>query len=514
MSFRIRPVGTRAALVEVGTTADVHRLLRALEAHPVEGIEEVVAGARSVLVICPGGADPAAVAALVAGRWPPPSSGADVGDNRHFRVPVVYDGPDLEGVAAAAGLSVDEVVGRHAAGRYTVDFLGFSPGFAYLSGADPALAVPRLPSPRPSVPAGSVALAAGMTAVYPQATPGGWRIIGRTDAVMFDPSRRPPALLAPGDRVTFQPVDRLDGPAPKIAARPIGVPRPGSQVAVVWTGGQVTVQDGGRIGWAGMGVSRAGFADRRSAEAANALVGNDPYAALLEVTFGGCRLQMLADRAVAVTGADCDVSVDGIPARRDTALPLPGGAELAVGPSRRGLRVYIAFAGGVEVEPVLGSRATDTLSGLGPAPVTAGDLLPLGPPPRGAVPAGVVGGTRLPAADSGPVVLRIRLGPRDDWLAPAGRTRLLAQPYTITPRSDRTGVRLEGPPVELVAGGDLLSEGMVAGAVQIPSGGQPIVFLRNHPPTGGYPVVAVVDDGGVDLLAQCRPGDTVRFVVA
>jgi inhibitor of KinA len=124
---------------------------------------------------------------------------------REHEIRVTYDGADLAQVSATTGLSVDEVIARHSGRRYTVDLLGFVPGFAYLSELDPALQLPRRPQPRPRVPAGSVAIAGAQTAVYPLDTPGGWHIIGRTNEVMFDPSRDPPALLRAGDMVRFVP---------------------------------------------------------------------------------------------------------------------------------------------------------------------------------------------------------------------------------------------------------------------------------------------------------------------
>ena len=129
------------------------------------------------------------------------------GEKREHVIPVRYDGIDLESVASTTGLSTDQVIARHAAATYTVDLLGFVPGFAYLSELDPSLQIPRRPQPRPRVAAGSVAIAAAQTAVYPLDTPGGWHVIGSTTTVMFDPSRDPPALLAPGDSVRFEPVE-------------------------------------------------------------------------------------------------------------------------------------------------------------------------------------------------------------------------------------------------------------------------------------------------------------------
>ena len=196
--MRLRPVGPLGVLAEVEDLATVHRLAAAARLLP--GVVDVVPGYRTVLVTT--GSPAALVAArqaLPTLRLPP----ADTVAGRLVEVPVVYDGVDLGEVARLTRLSEEEVVRRHTAVDYVVAFLGFTPGFPYLVGLDPALHVPRRSTPRTSVPAGSVGLAGPQTGVYPQATPGGWQLIGRTTVSLFDISREPPALLAAGDRLRF-----------------------------------------------------------------------------------------------------------------------------------------------------------------------------------------------------------------------------------------------------------------------------------------------------------------------
>lgn len=501
----MRPVGERAVLVEFESMAAVHRLWAELRARPVPGVEDVVAGARTVLLVM---AEGAGDALEVARRLPEPAS-VPRPPARRVTIPVVYDGPDLEAVGAASDLSAAEVARRHAAATYTVGFLGFSPGFAYLYGGDPRLAVSRRPVPRASVPAGSVALAGGLTAVYPQATPGGWHLLGRTETVMFDPARPDPARLGPGDTVRFEPVDGINGPQVPTLRSSLRSPPPGTAaVQIIEAGPLLTIQDGGRRGWGHVGVPVAGAADRGSARWANRLVGNGPDAAGLEALAGRCRLRLTAARTLAVTGARTDLTVDGLPARQDAPLALPAGAEVGIGSCRDGIRVYVALAGGLEVEEVLGSRSTDTLSGLGPPPLSGGDVVGLGRPDADTSPDYF---PAPPVRTSGLIEVSARLGPREDWLSATGRAQLEAGEFVVAPSSDRTGLRLTGPVVDMVDRGDLPSEGVVAGAVQVPPGGEPIVLMRNHPATGGYPVVAVVDDEGVDALAQAAPGRPVRF---
>lgn len=513
----LRLMGERAVLIELGSLAEVHRLWNVLAGEAIPHLEDVVAGARTLLLrFASGPIDFAQLGELLATR-----AGGQPGGRRLVTIPVTYGGPDLAAVAVECGMTAHELVERHASALYTVGFLGFSPGFAYLMGGPPGLAVRRLETPRTKVPAGSVALAEDMTAVYPQATPGGWRIIGHTPTVMFDPDRSPPALLKPGDNVRFEPSAHLR-PAPPVSLRRelIRAPADRPAIDILDTGPLLTVQDGGRRGWAHVGVPVGGAADSAAAGMANALVGNPAEAALLEATAGSCRIRMRADTLVAITGAEAGVTVDGLPARRGVALPLRAGAELVVGRPSRGLRVYVAVAGGLEAPVVLGSRSTDTLSGLGPAPLRAGDRLALGPHHQRRAPHEMSPGSRLglPAASaghrsSGRIVLEACWGPRHDWLTELGRRAMTAADWTVSAATDRTGVRLDGPVLPMARLGAIPSEGMVAGAVQLPPGGRPIVLMRNHPPTGGYPVVAVVKEDGVDALAQAVPGTVVSFAI-
>jgi biotin-dependent carboxylase-like uncharacterized protein len=278
-------------------------------------------------------------------------------------------------------------------------------------------------------------------------------------------------------------------------------------IEVVRAGPLTTVQDLGRPGWAHVGVPRSGALDRAALSLANRLVGNPDGAAGLETTLTGCVVRARSSTAVAVTGALAAVRVAGRTVEQAGAVPVAPGDVVEVGSARIGVRSYLAFAGGVTVEPVLGSRSTDTLSGLGPAPLRDGDVLPLGEPPA---PPSTVDVT-APALAAQELRLGVRLGPRDDLFTGDALARLLAEAYTVTPVSNRVGARLAGPTLPRADTAELPPEGIVLGAVQVPSNGQPLVFLADHPTTGGYPVVAVVDAAGVTALAQARPGATVTF---
>ncbi|WP_200300582.1 biotin-dependent carboxyltransferase family protein [Streptomyces adelaidensis] len=279
-------------------------------------------------------------------------------------------------------------------------------------------------------------------------------------------------------------------------------------LAVVRAGALTTVQDRGRPGHAHLGVPRSGALDAPAAALVNRLVGNPPDAAVLETTLNGCSVRPRSTVTMAVGGAPCPVTVDGRPVAWGAAVRVPGGALLDIGAARAGVRGYLAVAGGVAVEPVLGSRSTDLLSGLGPPPLTDGTVLPLGRPPGFHARVDVVPHPAPPLE----LVLRITLGPRHDWFTDAALRTFTTRPYAVSSASNRIGLRTEGPALERSRAGELPSEGMVLGAVQVPPDGRPVVFLADHPTTGGYPVVAVVHPADLPGAAQAAPGTPVRFV--
>ena len=273
-------------------------------------------------------------------------------------------------------------------------------------------------------------------------------------------------------------------------------------VEVLQPGPLTTVQDEGRVGQGTIGVGRSGACDRTSYRLANRLLGNPVGAAALEVTFGGLAVRAEADLTLVTTGARCPGAPHNAPAvvRR--------GETVRLGPPPSGLRTYVAVRGGFDVPAVLGSRSTDVLSGLGPPVVAAGDRLPVG---TSEVAAPGVDVAPVPDPQGGQVVVRVGPGPRRDWFGDAAWELLVSQEYRVSQDSNRVGIRLEGEPLEREGTGELPSEGMVRGALQIPPSGTPVLFLADHPVTGGYPVVGYVVDEDVDRCAQLRPGQTVRL---
>lgn len=282
-----------------------------------------------------------------------------------------------------------------------------------------------------------------------------------------------------------------------------------TSLVVEVVGPLATIQDLGRPGHAALGVTTSGAADRRALRLANRLVGNDEGAAAVEILLGGLVLRAGGPVTVSVAGAPTPLSVNGAAAPLCAPFDLGAGDRLAVGMPSSGLRTYLALGGGLVVERLFGSASSDPTTGLGPPPLEVGTRLEVGPAPR-TVPVGVDAlGPEGPRVSA--LVLRAVAGPRDDWFTPGAMATLTGSAWTVTADSDRVGVRLAGPSLDRRRPGELPSEGVVRGGVQVPASGQPLVFSADHPTTGGYPVIAVVLDEDTDALAQSRPGERVRF---
>ncbi len=520
MTGRVTRFGDRALLVETIDVAAAHALAAvvgdAVAVGAVPGaVEEVVVGFASVLVVLdtdPDRADGATVAGWLddaVGSWTgAAATGTSAGRSRSHVLPVVFDGADLAEVASAIGITVDRVVELVVTADLEVAFVGFAPGFPYLTGLPAELAaLPRRPTPRTSVPPGSVAVAAGFASVYPRATPGGWHLLGRTVEVLFDPDVAPHSRVAPGDRVRFV-------VSPPTAAPPVAETRralldagDGPCLEVLEPGLATTIQDAGRRGVAHLGVPAAGAADARAASLLHVLLGDDPSTtAALECTATGPTIRVVGDGHLAVVGAGAGavaVTIDGRPVPDGAVLPVADGQVVHVGRIAAGLRAYLGVAGGLATPAVLGSRSSDMLSGLGVGVLRTGDRLARGAPRRVR---GHLDLRRAPAV--GPVVLRVVPGPHGSVEG------LEATTWVVGTDVDRIGVRLvpgDGPGV--APGPARASTPMVTGAVQVPPDGRPIVLLPDHATVGGYPVVACVATVDLPLLGQLTPGDDVTFVV-
>ncbi|PJK18330.1 5-oxoprolinase/urea amidolyase family protein [Mycolicibacterium goodii] len=282
----------------------------------------------------------------------------------------------------------------------------------------------------------------------------------------------------------------------------------GTTLEVLRTGPLALVEDLGRPGLAHMGVTRSGAADRRSHTLANRLVANPGESATIEVTFGGFSARVRGgDVAIAVTGADTDPAVNGVPFGINSIHHVHDGQVISLGAPHAGLRSYLAVRGGFDVTPVLGSRSYDVMSAIGPSPLRPGDVLPVGEHTN-----------EFPEIDQAPVAaiaddvveLQVVPGPRDDWFVDPDI--LVRTNWLVTNRSDRVGMRLVGMPLDYRdPDRQLPSEGATRGAIQVPPNGFPVILGPDHPVTGGYPVIGVVTEEHIDKLGQVRPGQTVRL---
>jgi KipI family sensor histidine kinase inhibitor len=490
--------------------AAVRGLAAALREALLPGVTDVVSSPGRVTVVY----DPlqiadhatlrASMAALVA-----KASAAATGEPEHHEILVCYGGdlgPDLEEVCAAHTIAAERFVAVHTGADYTVEAIGFLPGFGYLAGLPADLATPRRTTPRRVVPAGSVGIGGGQTGAYPCASPGGWNLVGCSPTQLFASTRDRPALLAVGDHVRFVAIDRgefdhrrvspdADAGCEMIATGGITVVKPG-----LFT----TIQDLGRPGHRAAGVPLSGAADPVSLRIANRLVGNIESAAALEITLLGPDLRFERDAVVAVAGA----TFPGMPF--GVAVRMRAGETLALGHASVGCRGYLGVAGGIDVPHTLGSRSTFVparLGGLRGMPLVAGDALPVG---HDCIAAPVATPERrsVVTPTGGAVTLRLIPG---EQVAFAGE-RLWQTTHLTSSRSDRMGVRLDGPPLgDAAAAGLPASVAVLPGTVQLPPDGRPIVLLADAQTIGGYPVIGHVIAADLPLVAQLRPGDRVRW---
>ena len=526
----IHRAGTRALLVDLPDLAEVMTWHAALTAQPLADQTSAIAAARTVLLEFATPRDAQRAVETLAGFSP---AAAGQSTPREVTIDVIYDGEDLASTAEHLGISTEELINRHTSQAWMAAFGGFAPGFTYCVPTDAETSesaenfewsVPRRANPRTAVPAGAVGLAGEFSAVYPRQSPGGWQLIGHTKTPMWDPRAEHPALLNPGDIVRYRAVRaEASGAASsnagsgKAASQHSRTPASilGRPVATLTDAGLLSlVQDRGRPGHGDIGVTRSGALDRASARAANAAVGNSSSAAVIE-NIGGLRITANVDTVLAVTGAEATVEVStrsGHKATKALAQPigLLAGEELAVRPTGTGARNYVAIRGGLATDTVLDSAASDVLSGMGPAPLADGDLLKAGRATRTAVDPTILN----PADSTNAATLRCVLGPRDDWFAEQTVQDFLNTTWEVSGQSNRIGLRMagaEGAELTREREEELASEGMLPGSIQVPPNGLPVLFLADHPVTGGYPVIATVIPEDMDAAGQLPPGSTVTF---
>jgi KipI family sensor histidine kinase inhibitor len=517
---RFREAGDSAALLQWEPVIDVAVNARAIAAADamrskrIAGVRDVVSTFRSVAVYF----DPliASVETVREALLSTTITSTEPLRSEHLvEVPVTYGGdagPDLPEVAAMTGMTEPDVARRHADATYKVFMLGFLPGFAYMASVDESIAVPRRASPRLKVPSGSVGIAGRQTGVYPIESPGGWQIVGRTNAPVFDPTRSQPCLFSPGDSVRFVEDVRLKSDSTRGLSNVVsGFSRTEQRTITVITPGLfTTVQDEGRWGHQGSGVSVSGAMDLVSHRLANVVVGNDRAAATLEITLQGPELRLDTDAVIAIAGANLNATIDGAAIDRCVPTTCRSGSVIRFGSRRTDTRAYLAVNGGIDVPRVLDSRsthATTHIGGLAGRQLRAGDTLPIGDSEQRHA-------SRRVPLDARPRAIRLRAipGPQDDCFTASAFDILQQTRFTVSPQSNRMGYRLTGGPA--IPRGDqreMISDATFAGALQVPPSGDPILLMADRQTTGGYPQIATVITADLPLAGQLAPGDSVEF---
>ena len=447
------------------------------------------------------------------------------------RIRVCYDpelAPDLLASAEKCKLTVREFINRHKNSEIIVDILGFMPGFAYCSGLDPSLKLPRLEKPRTAVPPGSVAIAELQTAIYPKTTPGGWNIIGRSPDLLFDPLNDRPSLLNAGDRVQFIEIDidqfkKIQAEESSNTSQHIKkYDLQKGAVEVISSGLLTTIQGLPRYGLAHLALSAGGSIDKEGALLANTLVGNSEDAAGLEITGTGPKLLFHIDTWVAWVGSYCAAQIDGQIVSGNRPVYIRQGQTLSFGAITQGYRIFLALSGGIESEFILGGRGSHLSAGIGDKQVQKGDILYLPKLLREApllkklkqehriYPKWSVASPSF----SGQDIQRIKAIPSMhlNLLNTKEQASLWKSIWTVSSQSNRMGMRLDGnlsisSPIAGIA-----SQGIWFGTVQLPPSGQPILMMAEHATTGGYPRLLETIESERSKLAQLRPGDKIQFV--
>jgi KipI family sensor histidine kinase inhibitor len=411
-------------------------------------------------------------------------------------IPVAYNGLDLEFISEKTGLTIPEIIQLHSSHVYHAFAVGFTPGFPFLGVLPPALHLPRRTVPRAKVEAHSVGIAMAQTGVYPFSSPGGWHVLGSAGVAMFDPHRNPPFWVQAGDAVRFVPVNQVQVPIFEPVSLLPSEPRfPVLQLEQA--GLQTLLLDSGRSLMGHFGLAQSGVLDARSAARANAVVGNAPDAPLLELTLLGGVFTALSDVVLGFAGFGMIPVVDAELIPVASSFLLRRGQSLSFQPSNTGVRGYLSVAGGFEGVPMWKSVSSDARAGLGRA-LQAGDVL------GARVLKSVRAGFSLSQPSLESRVFRLLKGQQFN---PEAFTALTKAVFRVE-RGDRMGLRLSGA---VVAGGDVSSEATPLGAVQVTSGGQPIVLLHDRGRMGGYAKPAVVHPSDLWRLAQLRDGQSLRF---
>ncbi|ANI99021.1 hypothetical protein A8O14_02265 [Polynucleobacter wuianus] len=437
---------------------------------------------------------------------------------------------DLMAIAQACKLPPEQVVNLHKSSTYTVDILGFMPGFAYFSGLNPKLQLPRLASPRPAVPKGSVAIAELQTAIYPRTTPGGWNIIGRSPNILFDIEQNPPGLFMAGDQMQIEEIS-LDAlqkfeqkNQPKEIIRTLDKNK--ASIEVIQPGTFSSIQDDPRSGLSHWAVGPGGACDLSSLHLANALVGNPLDTAAIEMTSSGPSLLFHETACLAWVGAGCDGIVEGerIPGNRP--IWLNKGTTLKFSSLNPGFRAVLAIGGGFNLPNILGRAGSHISADIGPKRLEKGDFLQLKDPKaplrssflkslfkEDALPCFPKWHVRSPFVPMSAITsVHCLAGAHLSFLSVKERELFWSTIWKVSKQSNRMGVRLEGDFKLKKDLPNIPSQAIAFGTVQFPPSHEPIVMLAEHQTTGGYPRLAEVIHADLTKLAQVKPGNVIQLI--
>lgn len=491
--------------IDRAVNQQVHALAGVLLEQPLKGISDIIPSYNSLYVEY----DAHLVSEASVRHWceqqqPRQALAAQLAPPK--TVPVHYDGEDLSDVAARAGVSVHDVVSLHSRPDYHVYALGFTPGFAFMGSVPKAIHTPRRSTPRVRIPAHSVAMTGNQTGIYPSVSPGGWNLLGHALVAMYDPHRDTPFWLEPGDTVRFLPQEGKP-PADVTPLRLLPEDPENAVLEVTKAGLLDMVVDGGRVLAGRYGLCRGGMLDAVSGTLANRLVGNDPFAPVIEMNLMGGSYRVLAACTAAVAGWGMQAKHNGHVVTTASSFHLDVGDELTFVPSSTGVRSYLAVAGGIASDTFMGSASVDLKGNIGML-LKTGDVL-------GVREVKMARATHTfqpwqfhqqfqQQFHHDLVTLRITPGPQ---ASPEALAALSRQTFTVSD-ADRMGLRLADADVP---GGELTSEAVPIGAIQVPPGANPILLLHDRGTIGGYHKPALVHPADLPRAAQIRQGQQVRF---
>ena len=439
-------------------------------------------------------------------------------------LPVYYGGetgPDIEECAELEGVSVEEIIRRHSEHEYYVYQLGFSPGHPYMARDSEPFSFKRRQTPRVDIPEHSVVAQLNLTNITTFRQSCGWNILGSTPVNITDYSKEDPFFFKAGDYIKLKPIDKKEYDRIKKEEENAVKARRNHSAEVRYEGGTgliiehagllTTIQDEGRFGYQASGVTPAGPMDHRAFHLANILVGNDTGAPVLEATITGPQIRFTENTFIAVTGADLSPEINGTPVGMYETINVKAGDVLGFGKRKYGCRTYIAFAGGIDENKVMGSCAADIKNGLGGHNGRAlrdGDVIRI----SGSINRDVMRKLPVERYNDRDITVRVVLGPQDERFTKKGIKRFLNYSAVVTDKCDRQGIRLDCEPIEFVTDCNIISDGISFGAIQVTGDGKPIILLADRQSVGGYTKIANVIYADLPKLAQVMPGCRVRFV--